>query len=151
MVGGSIAEITGEDKTIIGITFRASGAIAGFIIIFYLSTKIIDKLERIDRTTKEMIMHMKLYLIGKPKNFSRQHKYICKYCTFNEETGIKKNSEIDYRWEAGYLTIDIREIDRYDLIKIYIEDTNNKDIWECDYFHPYAPKVEVNLVTKKGG
>lgn len=146
MIGGSIAEVTGEDNTIIGISFRASGAIAGFIITLYISTKIIEKLEMISQITKDMVMHMKLYLVGKPKNFNRQHKYICKYCTFNEETGIKKNFETDYRWEAGYLTLDLRDIDQYDLIKIFVEDAN-KDLWECDYFHPYEPKVEVNLVT----
>ena len=45
-LGGSLAEVSGNEKSFLGLTFKASGALAGFIIVFLLSKKALEKLRR---------------------------------------------------------------------------------------------------------
>lgn len=42
LIGGSYAEFSGQENTFAGITFKAGGAIAGFVIILFTSLNVND-------------------------------------------------------------------------------------------------------------
>ena len=140
-IGGSLAEVTGQEDTIVEFGFEASGAVGGFLIIFWTSPKVIAMLNR------EKRIGMKLYLIGKPKSFDRSDEtYTCKYWIFNEETGDKKESpSVKPRWEAGFLTIDIQHVGPDDMIAAQVKNAQ-KDVWECDYFPTRAHTTDAELL-----
>lgn len=143
-LGGSLAHITG--KTGFGFGFKAGGAIAGFLIVFWISIRAIEKLYGLSTLSADFCK-MKIYLSGTPENFNRQDSsYKCKYFLFNGETGKKREFDTGFRWENGYLTIDLDEVGQDDLISVRIKNSENK-IWECDYFHSRAPMTEIKLIT----
>lgn len=145
-VGGSLAEITGQENTIVGFGFKAGGAVGGFLLIFWTSPKVIAMLNN-----REKRISMKLYLIGKPKSFDRSDKtYTCKFWIFNEETGDRKESpSFKPRWEAGFLTIDIKDVGADDMIAAQVKNAQ-KDVWECDYFLTRAHTTEAKLLENNG-
>ena len=102
-VGESLAEVTGNSKTLAGLSFKASGSLGGFIIIFWLSQRVIL------RFSKEMVSNtkrnMKVYLIGNPEPFEIGAQYECNYTLFDENTGERKEGTSQQRWEAGHLTV----------------------------------------------
>ena len=141
-IGGSLAEVTGQQDTLLGVSFKAGGAVAGFILIFLISMKAIERLQ----VEEERRINVKLHLVGKPERFDRQDTtYVCKYWLFNEETGERQELSSRHRWEAGYLTLDVREVGPDDMIKVRIENAQQK-VWESQFFHPRAPKTEVELL-----
>lgn len=147
-IGGSLAEITGQEKTILGISYKAGGALAGFILIFIISLRGFERLQKISNAGETGRINMKLYLIGRPENFVRKDTtYVCTCWLFNGETGERKDFHPIHRWEAGYFTIDIRKVGPDDLIAVRIENVQKK-VWECDYFHSRALKTEVILLEK---
>ena len=42
LIGGSVAEISGQGDTFLGLSIKAGGAIAGFVIIFILSIRAVS-------------------------------------------------------------------------------------------------------------
>ena len=56
-VGSSFAEVTGQQNTVLGVTFKAGGVIAGFLIIFLLSPGVIEKIEKIEQD-KDFILEV---------------------------------------------------------------------------------------------
>ncbi len=86
-------------------------------------------------------------MTGKPKSFDRSDKaYTCKYWIFNEETGNRKESpSFKPRWEAGFLTIDIKDVGADDMIAAQIKNAQ-KDVWECDYFLTRTHTKEAELL-----
>lgn len=130
---------------------QASGAFAGFLLIFLISPKIINKLENIK---KERRINLKLYLNAFPEGFIRNNNYICKYWLFNEETGDDPKEFVigtKFRWEAGYLTLDIKDVSQYNRIKVRVEqmDKRQNKVWESDYFHSRAPIINLNYLDDK--
>ncbi len=84
--GGSLAEVTGEEGTVLGFGFKAGGAIAGFIIIFALSFKDFEKLvAKLPQATINRV-----YVKRAPKNdASSNGKFECKLWLYDTETGKK--------------------------------------------------------------
>jgi hypothetical protein len=143
-IGGSLAEVTGNAD--FGFGFKAGGAIAGFLIVFWTSIKAIEKFYGLG-DVNENNSKMKIYIVGTPENFDRQdNSYQCKYYLFNEETGEKREYNANFRWENGYLTIDLDQIKTDDLIAVRVANSEDK-IWECDYFHSRAQITEVKLIN----
>ena len=142
-LGGSVAEITGQEHTFAGFSFKAGGGLAGFILIFYISHRFIETLQsRFVRTA-----NLKVYLVGKPDAFDRRdNTYTCIYSLLNEDTGEKQEVKTMPRWEAGFLTIDVLGVGQNHLISLRIEN-GQKQVWESDFFHSRASKTEVILVT----
>jgi hypothetical protein len=146
-VGGSLAEVTGQTNTILGFSYKATGAIGGFLLIFWTSPWILRKIKEV---TRERRINMKLFLIARPNSFDRNNTtYTCKYSLYNGETGEKKDSPYNRpRWEAGYLTIDVNDVGADDLISARVENAQG-DIWECDYFHSREIRTEVELQNQE--
>jgi hypothetical protein len=146
-LGGGLADITGNSD--LGFGFKAGGALAGFILVFWMSVRVIERLYGIERLLPPGHINMKVYLYGAPENFDRNDtSYTCRYSIFNEETGEKRDHAASYRWENGYFTIDIPQVGPADWIAIRIENSE-KMVWECDFFHSRAPKIELKLLPSQ--
>ena len=141
-LGGSFAKISGQENTLLGFSFEASGALGGFFLIFWISLRALGTLR-----AKAGRIHMKLHLNGKPENFERRDDtYICTYWLYNEDTGESHEfPDKKTRWEAGYLTVDIRDVGPNDLIGVRIKNAQNK-VWQSDYFHSRAKKMDIQLL-----
>lgn len=46
LVGGSLAEVSGQEGQLLGFTFKAGGSFGGFIIVLWLSFYLMDRLKR---------------------------------------------------------------------------------------------------------
>lgn len=139
-LGGSLAEITGNEKNAIGFGFKAGGAIAGFILIFILSQKAINNFQEINRRNNPTI-NVKIYLQSKPNNFERNGSaYTVEYIIFNEDSGEKKTVSAGYTWEAGYLTVLAKDLGDRDYLTIRVTNDKNNS-WESDSFHSRSPKI----------
>ena len=53
-VGGSLAEVTGNEKSVAGVSFKAGGVFAGFLLVFFASTPIIKGLRRLEERGKTL-------------------------------------------------------------------------------------------------
>jgi hypothetical protein len=143
-LGGSLAEISGKDNTFLGFGFKASGAIGGFAIVFVLSLKAIEKLKDIEKQKpQEIPLRIKVHLIGKPQNFSLQHTYSCEAVVFNSETGERQSYKIEPRWEAGLLTLDLRNLRAGDYVGAKITDAQNRT-WILQDFQPLTSVREID-------
>lgn len=127
-VGGSLAEVSGNETTFLGFTFKASGALGGFILIFWLSLKGIERLKK-DATA----LHIKLHAVGTPDAFTEQDlaNYECEGWAFDEDTGDRRTFTIRPRWEAGFLTLDFRDVGQRDYIGISVK-TGETKVWRSE-------------------
>src|ERR1700738_4501788 len=98
-IGGSLAEISKSNDPVVGISFRAGGALAGCLIFFFLSYRLIDKSVKSSR--------IKLYVRKRPKNFGDNdgNAYTCTGLVFNPETNEQRRVALPTVWEAGLLTL----------------------------------------------
>lgn len=144
-VGGSLAEITGNDKTLLGFSFKAGGAVAGFIIIFLLSQKALLKLKE-DQRKESPSINVKVYLQPKSNGFNRSITYQAEYKIFDGDTGDSQSYLTNPFWEAGYLTVFIKEVGEKDFLSVKIK--NESSIWESESFHSRSPKIaELNQLS----
>ncbi len=144
-LGGSAAEVTGNSENLLGIGFKASGLLGGFIIIFVLSQRMILKFSNLDVDIVDAVNY-KIHVTAIPEEFNKALDYICSYSLFDEVNGEIINNECEQRWEAGYLTIDIPNVKNDCLISIKVFNELSGQTWECDYFHPRAPRRELELI-----
>lgn len=146
-LGGSLAEVTGNEENLLGLGFKAGGAVAGFIIIFWLSQIVILKLYDNYHKANPTI-NVKVYLTARPNTFSRRDgSFQAEYTVFNEDTGESKTFPTKPFWEAGYLTILTRDVGDKDYLTIKITNSENVS-WESDAFHSRSPKIaELNQVN----
>lgn len=142
IIGGSVAKLAGHDDTLVGISFEAGGALAGFIIVFYVSYKVIIGLyEKLNSVNPRI--NIKVYLQTNSQHFPRNDNYTASYAIFNEETGESEERIAQILWDAGYLTIHAMEIGEKDYLTVKIKNSSQKT-WESDSFHSRSPKV-INL------
>ncbi|MCU0359744.1 MAG: hypothetical protein MUF75_03340 [Bacteroidia bacterium] len=135
-----MAEVTGNEKSLLGLSFKAGGAIAGFVIIFWLSQIVVLRFYLNYQQTHSTI-HIKVYLTAKSNTFERNdNSYTAEYTIFNEDTGESKSCLTKPFWEAGYLTIMARDVGDKDYITIKISNSRSKS-WESDSFHSRSPKI----------
>jgi hypothetical protein len=90
-------------------------------------------------------LNVKVYLTAKPINFDRKEIYKGEYVVKNVNTGESKIFTAEPYWhaEAGYLTVQVKDVGENDYLDIKITDSNNK-IWKSGYFHSLSPKAELN-------
>jgi hypothetical protein len=79
-LGGSLAEISNSDSPIVGITFRAGGALAGALIFFLLSYRFIEK--------PSDSFRVKVHISKNPRNFSDNdgNAYTCTGMIFDPDS-----------------------------------------------------------------
>src|SRR5206468_2289550 len=95
-IGGSFAQVTGQENSVIGVSFEAGGAFAGFLLVFLLSVPVISKLRKMDQREwqhrqelerreqqfrqeleqRDKSIHLRVHLEGQPK-FRPGFNYLC--------------------------------------------------------------------------
>ena len=150
-LGGSLAEVSGNEKNFLGLTFKASGALGGFIIVFLLSKKALEKLRQ-DATSRRnaRVIPVKVYVQAEPDFDPPADKYKCEATLFNEETGERRTLQIKPRWEAGYLTVDLLEVALADYVGALITDDHNRR-WVLQDFKPSEHNKEAILLFNNQG
>jgi len=143
--GGSLAEVTSSDNQFLGFGFRAGGALAGFLIIFMLSVKVMGKLKGFDTEAPVPGMSMKFHLKGSPEPFHKNESYTGTVSLFDEDTGDKEDLPVaEFRWENRSLTVDIPSVKKTHLVAISVRNSGDK-VWECEYFHARARTTSLEL------
>jgi len=134
LIGKSIANITGTQASIIGLSYEAGGGIIGFIMVFILSRRTVILLYN-KISTINSVTDIKVYLVGNPNNFERDDSSYRAECTiFNEESGKLKSVRTKPFWDAGYLAVKINNINEKDYIKVLIKNSSGVE-WTSESFH----------------
>ena len=68
-IGDSFAKVV-SDKPVVGVTFEAGGALAGFILVFWLSISIIERLHKLSPEPSPIFRRIKVFLI--PRSLSNR-------------------------------------------------------------------------------
>jgi len=137
LVGGSAAEVT--NSKILGITFKAGGAFAGFIIAFILSQRFLTEAEAAKGNAR---FHTRLHVLRQPVNFSRRDgNFRCTGLIYNQDSNEERKSRLTPRWEAGLLTLDFIDVNANELIAAEI--SIGDKMWHIDYFSPTHNMKEV--------
>jgi hypothetical protein len=149
-LGGSLAEVSGNQDSVLGVTFKASGALGGFFLVFLLSQRALERFrkESGDLAKDSSTMRVKVYLRGKPQTFNPATKYKCEATLFNEETGERRVLEVIPRWEAGFLTLDFLGVLLADYVGAIISDDRNQR-WQLQDFKTLTQEREVSLVRDR--
>lgn len=137
-VGGSLAEVTGNDDTLLGVGFKAGGAVAGFIIIFLLSQKAVLRLKE-DQRKESSVINVRVYLQSKSTVFNKSIAYEAEYVIFDSDTGDSETFTAKPFWEAGYLTVFVKGVGEKDFLSIKVKDQVN--VWQSETFHSRSPKI----------
>lgn len=155
LIGGSVAEVSGQEGTLIGVGFEAGGALAGFVIIFLLSLRVIDKLKQ---TTPEIDRLLREYILrARADSFDPTGgTLICRYMLFDTETGDWGEwNEISYVRAAGGLKIHVREMEPHHIIRVRLKDAQ-RNVWvsDDDYAYGVSPmhleRVDATQVGQRG-
>lgn len=136
LIGGGVARVTGQENTLIKVGFEAGGALAGFVIIFLLSFRVITNLRKMtpeeQRSLREYVLHVREDTID-------ARGLICRYMLYDTETGDWGAwKQISYTREAGAPKIQVTEMEERHIIRIRLEDGRNNIIWESEEDYPYG-------------
>ena len=71
---------------------------------------------------------------------------MCRYTVYNEETGTRLVIPAEPWWDAGYLTITVRDVGSNDMIGARIE--SGGQVWESGLFHARTHWVEMTLLAR---
>jgi hypothetical protein len=136
-LGGSLAEISNTNDSVVGFSFKAGGALAGFLIFFLLSYRFIEK-------PVNTPSRIKLHVVKNPKNFSDKDgsNYVCTGVVYNPDSNQERRIPLITRWEAGYLTMDFVDLGPTEWIGAEIIDQANQ-MWRVHYFDPKTNIKEV--------
>jgi hypothetical protein len=142
-IGGSLAEITNSSGTFLGFGFKAGGAIAGFLLIFWASIKAID---HFSTTAPATPFDIRLKVKGADQQFKVQDAYIAS-CSILR--GDKDNTvDVEPRWDnANYLAIDLAQILPDDKIAVVIKNRDEGDRqWQVSRFLLKEPLQDARFV-----
>jgi hypothetical protein len=136
-IGGSLAEVTGQENTILGFSFKAGGAIAGFVIILVLSLRGVEKLREITPEEKRLLREYILRLPDPPEG-PTDSNVRCTYRLYDQNAGGWGDwKPIDYVREGRGFRIYVEEMQPNHIISVKIEDSQN-NLWSCDEDQPYG-------------
>jgi hypothetical protein len=142
-LGGSLADISNNEHSYLGLSFKASGAVGGFVLLFFASIKAI---ERLTPRPPDPKMHVRVYLVGTPEGFLREGAYICEGRVFDGETGDKRRFNAELRWEMGFLTVDFHNVGRDDILGAKISDGGRA--WQLDDFRPWISERRADTLGR---
>lgn len=134
-IDGSSAGVDGEVNEFV--KYKAGGAIAGFIIIFLISYKVILHLEEKRKMTP--VINVRVYLLSKSTVFNKSAIYDAEYVIFDSDTGDSETFSTKTFWEAGFLTVFIKGVGEKDYLSVKIIDNTNT--WRTETFHSRSPKI----------
>ena len=132
-LGGVIAEAASATP-ILGVTFKATGSIAGFLISFgalflaYRKMKITSLTLRVAVRTRKG----KFTKAGNP--------FAARITIIKQASGKQHQQDAIVIWEVGALIVHLREIEDDDLVMIVVTDGAGTT-WQSDFFSPLRPEV----------
>lgn len=130
-LGGIIAEAASAGP-IMGVTFKAGGALAGFVIAFVL---LFYAYQQIGATS----LMIKVTVSLESDQFTRKgNTYTATATILKLASGSLAVHDVTAIWEPGGLTVHLRDIEQDDLVMISVMDGNGGR-WESDYFSPVCP------------
>ena len=141
MVGGSVADIA-ETSVALGITIEASGAIAGFIIVFLYSKRAVIDFQNNAQNVDDRLK-IKMFLTTNTGPFSKQEDcYSCQCIMIDQQNGDRKEIKLNPFWEAGHLTVIVPDIVSEDFISFRVS-SRGQQYWETDFFSPRNQTIKL--------
>jgi hypothetical protein len=138
-LGGSVAEVSGNSESILGVGFQVTGAAAIFIVFFLMSDRTVKKL------TRRAPMDLSVRLKGKPKRLSKGQSYRARYHVDGDEW-----TDVEPRWDGEFLVLDLRRVPSDRKIKAKVENDEGQ-AWLVDAFFIHEPireaRVDVTVTT----
>jgi hypothetical protein len=151
-LGDTYATVSGKQGE--AFTYSASGALAGFIIVFFASYWVLRKLRREAEASRGAgAISVKVYVQAEPDNFDPPAtKYTCEATLFNENTGERRTRQVTPRWEEGFLTVDLLDVSVADYVGAMITDDQNR-LWYLQDFKPsdHRRKAEPLFIANNPG
>ena len=148
LIGGSVAEISGQGDTFLGLSIKAGGAIAGFVIIFILSLRVIERLNKImpkdddSRLLREFILR-----IHQPPTGTSTSALECSYCLYDRDEGEwGKWKPVAYVRDPAGLIIFINEMSPKYNLRVKLVDNQNHE-WTSTEDHSFG----VSAIEMKQG
>lgn len=136
-LGGIVAEAASASP-IVGVTFKAGGALAGFVItlilLFYIYQNI--QLER------PVIINVTVTLSS--GNFTKKGNDFNGRATIMKRANATTNERsVPVVWQAGGLTVQLRNIEPDDLVMLSISDSLGGS-WKSEFFSPYSTNLTLS-------
>lgn len=149
LIGGSFAQVSNQAGNFLGFTFQAGGAFAGFVLVFWLSLKTVERLRQsVPATPEPLVLKVpvndKLPLIDNRSCFTRGRAYRCTYIVLDMESGESREDEARYTWENGHLTLYVPGAAPGDMIQVRVRDGQSS--WESEHFDWRTQGILVNPV-----
>jgi hypothetical protein len=139
MIGGNFGKVV-SDNHAIGVSFELGGAIAGFVSVFLVSLGTFKELHKL----QPPLRRIKVFLTPRDQ-FPAQESYSCKVWIYDAEVGDERTLQLTPRREAGYLTIDLRDLRNTETFRIELCNSQNKS-WQSEYYHVAAPRAEMQPI-----
>ena len=132
-LGGIIAEAASASP-IMGVTFKTGGALAGFLISF---GALFYGYKNINDTS----LILKVAVTLQEGTFSkRDNLFSARMTVLKSISGAKATSDTEAIWEAGNLTVHLRDLEQDDLVMIQVTDSKGGR-WKSEFFSPFCPKI----------
>jgi hypothetical protein len=134
MIGGNFAKVVSNDPAV-GMSFELGGAIAGFASVFLMLLWAFKELHKL-----QPLRSIKVHLIPRDR-FSAREEYSCKVRIYDRELGNEQTFDLIPRREAGYLTIDLRDLRNTAMFRIELR--NSQNIWQSEYYGVAVSSAEM--------
>ena len=135
-LGGIVAEASGKPPDI-GVQFKAGGSLAGFVISFIM-------LLTAYRLMGGSAFICKVTVAPNGKVFNRTgSNFTAKVTVLKRKSNRRIESDAIVIWEAGGLTVHLRDVEEDDMVMIVISD-GNSGRWESNFFSPLCQSLTLN-------
>jgi hypothetical protein len=143
-LGDSLAKVSNNDANFLGFTFEAGGALAGFLIIFALSRRVLEGLRR----ARDMLaIPVSVYVETQTKFDPPASKYRCEATLYNVDTGETRTVPMQPGLENGALRFDLRDVLLAEFVSAMISDDRNQE-WYLEDFKPFTQKKAAILLLR---
>ena len=146
-LGDSLAKVSGNDTTLVGFTFEAGGALAGFLIVFALSQRLLERLRKAQDT---LSIPISVYVEAQPKFDPPASKYRCEATLFNSSTGESRTLPMQPGLENGSLRFNLQDVLLAEFVSAMISDDQNRQ-WYLEDFKPFIQKKPATPLFQNQG
>lgn len=140
LLGDSLAKVSGNDANFLGFTFEAGGALAGFLIVFALSRRVLERLRREATAARDLLaIPVSVYVETQSRFDPPATKYKCEAKLYNVNTGETRTLPMQPGLENGALRFDLRDVLLAEFVSAIISDDRNQQ-WYLEDFKPFTQK-----------
>jgi len=131
-LGGSVAEVTNQTNGFLGVTFKAGGGLAGFIITLLILNRIVNQIRDKERQL------LREYLLRFPTPPTGPGPLNCSYRLYDTLSGDWSAwKPINYLREGGALKILVREMEPRHVIGVQLAN-GTTEAWQSIGDHAYG-------------